>query len=214
MKERPILFKAEMVRALLDGRKTQTRRVVKLNESGRAARSGRNWHLGDPDVVLACPYGQPSDRLWVRETWKYWGWTDDGMPWIKYAADGETKFFDSSVPEDWCDRVEQIWEELSADDNYKIDQSARDHKWRPSIFMPRWASRINLEIENVRVERLQDISEDDAKAEGAAWGACGSPQEGSHKAGYAQLWENINGPGSWDANPWVWVVEFKRVKWK
>lgn len=84
--------------------------------------------------------------------------------------------------------------------------------WRPSIHMPRWASRITLEITDVRVERLHAINEGDAIAEGAAWAACGSPQEGSHKAGYAQLWESINGPGSWDANTWVWVVEFKVVK--
>jgi len=82
----------------------------------------------------------------------------------------------------------------------------------PSIHMPRWASRITLEVTGVRVERLQDISEADAMAEGAPWAACGSPQEGSQKAGYARLWESINGPGSWDANPWVWVVEFKRVE--
>lgn len=83
--------------------------------------------------------------------------------------------------------------------------------WKPSIHMPRWASRITLEVTGVRVERLQDISEADAIAEGAPWAACGAPQEGSHKAGFAQLWESINGSNSWSTNPWVWVIEFKRV---
>ena len=211
MKERPILFSAPMVRALLDGSKTQSRRIVKPQPfNGRPDDEVRkqmieNGALGQDasltDLIngaidhgfipeAKCPYGHTGDRLWVRET--YFG----------------NHFQHPNEPED----ERELHYRADGLPNFEGEESLI--KWRPSIFMPRWASRITLEIVNVRVERLQDISEDDAKAEGAAWGACGSPQEGSHKAGYAQLWENINGPGSWDANPWVWVVEFKRVKGK
>jgi hypothetical protein len=207
MKERPILFSAPMVRAILAGTKTQTRRVMPHQPQeilpGYAPKvywPARDRHMthGDPDGAaylqferpgdydgahvmrggfgFRCRYGQPGDRLWVREAWRpvHGGYPDQGA---RYRAD------------------------------FDRDQTV----WRPSIHMPRWASRTTLEVTGVRVERLQDISEADAVAEGAAWAACGAPQEGSHKAGFAQLWESINGPGSWDANPWVWVVEFKRV---
>jgi hypothetical protein len=193
MKERPILFSAPMVRAILEGSKTQTRRLVKIPDFVR----------GEP---FDCPYGKVGDRLWVRETWKYWDWTEDGMPWIKYQADDETKFFDSCIPEEWSDRVEQVWAELSVSNNYEIDQAARDYKWRPSIFLPRWASRILLEITGVRIERLNDISVGDCCAEGA-------PLDQTHavETWYQELWESINGAGSWAANPWVWVIKFKAL---
>jgi hypothetical protein len=174
MKERPILFSGPMVRAILDGRKTQTRRVVKL----------RNDSCGDPimpnDPRMPCPFGGPGDRLWVKETH---GPSAGGMV---YRADGGTACPDGG-------------------------------KWRPSIFMPRWASRITLEVTGVRVERLQDISQADAMAEGVTQGVyrglTGSivaTCEDQVVEGYRELWQSINGPGSWDANPWVWVVEFKR----
>jgi hypothetical protein len=242
IKERPALFKGEMVRAILRAfaPKTQTRRFIKIPDfvkadpadydslaecheattiqwlpaGGDFKEAGfRAWMTEYPEegaIQIDCPYGKVGDRLWVRETWKYWDWTEDGMPWIKYQADDETKFFDSCIPEKWSDRVEQVWAELSVPDNYKIDQAARDHKWRPSIFLPRWASRIMLEIISVRAERLQDISVSDAIAEGYD-GSNPSPVDPSIKW-YAYLWEFINGPGSWDANPWVWVIEFKMVK--
>ena len=177
MKERPILFSAPMVRAILVGTKTQTRRVVKLGPSGRAHFGGRNWHLGDPDVIKACPYGQLGDRLWVREAW---------MP------------------------VEHDSQPV----RYRASNPSYAGKWRPSIHMPRWASRILLEIGSVRVERLLDISEADAEAEGVDFIRRVPDVDETMTAVelYEALWESINGPGSWDANPFVWCVEFKRVQ--
>jgi hypothetical protein len=191
MKERPILFSGPMVRAILEGRKTQTRRVVTLTDSGRvkAVGSSRNWHLDDANAVLACPYGQPGDRLWVRES----GWQPpylspkmlregaDTWPRYVYNADGDEK--------EWC----------------------RENGWksRPSIHMPRWASRITLEVAGVRVERLNAITHVDAIAEG-----CEPHPDAPHQSmgdDFKRLWQSINGPGSWDLNPWVWVVEFKKL---
>ena len=207
MKERPILFSGSMVRALLAGTKTQTRRAVKLPHmnplgeweaipwggpnGGRTSRGETlpaqmaigHTRTGD---VLACPYGQPGDRLWVREAWMY----GQGSAPI-YRADTPTK------PE--------------------------GQAWRSSIHMPRAASRITLEVVGVRVERLQDISEEDAKAEGA-WGPDDSivGKVAEHfgcdvlsvhpSLAFRMLWEQINSHGSWAANPWVWVVEFKRIE--
>lgn len=197
MKERSINIKAWEVRAILDGRKTQTRRVVKPQPE-------RRWNV-EPDGTfcrgehekgepceehaerLICPYGQPGDRLWVRET-----------P-LNHALSGYSPV--------WFYR---------ADD----DEKPHDRKWIPSILMPRKASRITLEIESVRVERLNEISEEDAKAEGIdGWNWDGdvlpfvAANQHLHPAvlKYALLWQSINGPGSWDANPWVWVVTFRRV---
>lgn len=207
MKERPILFSAPMVRAVLGGRKTQTRRVVKpqrhpFGHMLKADEVAREV-LGDTCAVRS-PYGSPGDRLVVRETWQYADWTDDGMPWIRYRADGETRLIEDT-PKDWSDRLTDTWASLSAADNYAIDNRAADRRWRPAIHMPRWASRITPEVTGVRVERLQDISEVDCRAEGL-----GDTVERAHHW-YRALWEQINGPGSWDANPWVWVVEFKRL---
>lgn len=171
MKERPILFSAPMVLAILDGRKTQTRRVVKFTEAGRVRLGRRNWHIDDKDVSMACPYGRPGDRLWVRETWQTIG----------------TKTFYRA---DWPNTTDLVW--------------------KPSIHMFRADSRIDLEVSAVRRERLLDISTEDARAEGFAPHGQGG-QEWSPRGWYECLWESINGPGSWDANPWVWVVEFRRV---
>lgn len=192
MTERPILFNGAMVRAILDGSKTQTRRVVKLTDSGRVKETGspRNWHLGDPNASLACPCGQPGEGLWVKETFQRF--TDDGE--IIYKAD-PTGF--------------------SAMNDLKRD-GCLEARWRPSIHMPRWASRITLEITGVKVERLQDISEADALAEGVIrYSALEQIQAGCDRWGrhaYSRLWESVYGPGSWDANPWVWAVEFRRIK--
>lgn len=180
MKERPILFSGPMVRAILSGAKTQMRRIVKPQ----------------PDVpgcdIRDSPYHKGM-RLWVREAWNFLGTdmmrhgrthsTQDGV--VKYLADGERRTINTK----W--RNVEVW-------------MARKPQSRPSIHMPRWASRITLEITGVRVERLQAISEADAAAEGC-------DGKGPLSYHYAQLWESINGPGSWEANPWVWVVEFRRI---
>jgi hypothetical protein len=197
-----------MVRAILEGRKTQTRRIVKPSA-----------HVSINDGGIAywgshCPYGQPGDRLWVRETWRPMGDLARLAVHIGCDPDGVVA--------------------------YKADDDGSNVlPWRPAIHMPRWASRLTLEITNVRVERLQDISEEDAQAEGVktVWTGrselpCGGvanaefinyePPAGcelkdivqaqTFRNRFAQLWDSINGVGSWDANPWVWVVEFKVVQ--
>jgi hypothetical protein len=232
MKERPILFSAPMVRAILEGRKTQTRRVVKPQPPAGHALHGFTtfstrmtdvgkavWARGDSPLLcdvhrVRCPYGQPGDRLVVRETWQYADWTEDGMPWIRYRADQATRLIEDT-PEDWSERLTDAWASLSVPENYALDNRAADRRWRPAIHMPRWASRILLEVTGVRVERLQDISEPDAIAEGCAGGhgvIPGYSYSATPREQYRALWESINGPGSWDANPWVWVVEFKRIE--
>lgn len=187
MAERPILFSAPMVRAILNGTKTQTRRVVKPQPV--ATRGSKKPWCSIEDLLKTCPYGQPGDRLWVRES----GWErPERTPrMMREGAD--------------------TWEPYYYDADGWIDEDHADFKrWgfrrRPSIHMPRWASRIDLEITAVRVERLQDISEPDAKAEGV------DPQFLLARTGFVSLWESINGTASWDENPWVWVIEFKRVK--
>ena len=211
MRERPILFSAPMVRAILDGSKTQTRRVVKPQPSRElmteyeCIRQSRLSARTDAEILsdcLLCPYGIPGDRLWCRETFAI-------VPRTAYA------------------RSEGVQQMLRPDDDHDAaiyragwDRSNGGFRWRPSIHMPRWASRILLEIVSVRVERLQDISEDDARAEGIAYserfeGYCTGEAEhfNSHdpRQSYFSLWEAINGAGSVAANPWVWVVEFKRI---
>lgn len=207
MKERPILFSAPMVRAILDGSKIQTRRVVKLWNPPEL-----KTHIIPPDLAYlpdfncyrsTCPYGQIGDRLWVRENFYL---TDDGdNDRAIYAADEQAV----------RDHIENIRNIQGA--HILPDTWAKPHlKQRPSIHMPRWASRITLEITDVRVERLQDISEADASAEG-----CPLPVEqrrlyvdrdDTALGWFRQLWKGINGPESWDANQWVWVIGFKRVE--
>ncbi|EKT4472993.1 hypothetical protein QEM11_003896 [Pseudomonas putida] len=238
-KERPILFSGPMVRAILEGRKTVTRRIVKATKSHADGiimlDHGKGWWpfnmFGDSEVdsdgmeyQIPCPHGKPGDRLWVRETWFCDHFEVMRGPYLKpadlnvtdaredgtlvYAADGLTP--------------------------YEADQPA----WKPSIHMPRWASRILLEVTDVRVERLQDISDDQARSEGMlSWTfeecdgdprlggqPCTTtnwhwePQEnecdgyGCAEYAFAGLWKAINGESAWDANPWVWVVEFKVVE--
>ena len=191
MKERPILFKDEMIRAILDGRKTQTRRVVKPQPSNviNDLFIWRDNATPRDELMASCPYGQPGDQLWVRET--YFG----------------NHFQHPNEPED-----ERELHYLA--DGLPCFEGEEDEiRWRPSIHMPRWASRLQLEIVNVRVERLQDISESDALEEGITYNHI--PNNGLDpmraRTWFRGLWESINGPGSWDLNPWVWVVEFKRM---
>ena len=190
MKERPILFSAPMVRALLVGTKTQMRRIVKARDL-----EWMDVHQGlrEPDNAERCPYGKPGgDRLYVREAWAAPHAYDHLPPRL--------------IPQD-------------ARIHYAATEDRGGLPWRPSIHMPRWASRITLEITSVRMERLQDIDLADALAEGISdTGALILDSAGNEQGGpiaeYAVLWEQINGPGSWDANPWVWVVEFKAIEAK
>ena len=210
MADRPILFSAQMVRALLDGSKTQTRRRAKfvsrepglnMGFSGLHASQPRPgcWVLlsksrscwEDRTQMWRCPYGVPGDTLWVRETLK---WNDADAVW-QYGADA------ANVPELslLCRPTPTRWPKGVC----------------VSMWMPRGASRIALDITNVRVERLQDISESDAQAEGCARlvmdddGKCYESERGTYRTGYAGLWDHINGAGAWDANPWVVALSFE-----
>lgn len=165
-----------MVRAILEGRKTMTRRII-TDESIISLRED-----GTPGKVQPrSRYGKPGDRLWVRETW---------AP----HADMPTR---AAIYR--CDRG----------GDYQ-DNVTEHFRWRPSIHMPRWASRIDLEITGVRVERLKEISNEDCWNEGMSDET--NPQLKANRKWFSELWESINGVGSWDSNPWVWVVEFRRVK--
>jgi hypothetical protein len=220
MVERPILFSGPMVQALREGRKTQTRRLVKpqpcdewvpvvgayhptiIDRHGDEQPGREVYGASDEREGRVCPYGRPGDQLWVREGWK------------------AHTTFDHLPPRDLP--RSHIW--YLADDGYKAES-----RTRASMHMPRWASRITLEITEVRVERLQSISEDDAIAEGCThtdfgpnkwqqprpgW-KCGDAPSGHeqcmHSAtyAYASLWDDINGAGAWNTNPWVWAVSFR-----
>lgn len=181
MNERPILFSGPMVKAILAGRKTQTRRLVKPKPGFRAGL------LPQLFVELCNPYGAPGDRLWVKETFGYHLCAGSDSERVHYRADSEC------CPTD----------------------GERIPRWRPSIFMPRRLSRLTLEVKRVRVERLQDISPADCKAEGLdreihSWAVPGNNTELFREGwqAYRRLWETINGRRTWSKNPWVWVVEF------
>lgn len=213
MTEKPILFSGPMVRAILEGRKTVTRRIVKPQPSehmdGFSGVShnvrGPLWRSGLPGNER-CPYGKPGTWLWVRETFCA---VDDstfdvnGKPWVDYRA---TPRESAEQPAGW---------HHAPDDPEAL-------KWKPSIHMPRWASRIDLEISGVRVERLQDITEEDAKAEGAEpwkFNALQSMTSGEmgadcpYRGGFACLWDEINEDrATWHSNPWVWRVEFRKLE--
>lgn len=206
MKYRPILMNREMVRAILEDRKTHTRRVIKWESLHKQAglpfptkcklawfKLLNGWGIDAGDACLRevkCPYGVPGDRLWVRETWSVscrGGYYGPGLnpetTTIQYAADYA--------------------------DAYKIRHGTKIYgRWKPSIHMPRWASRITLEITDVRVERVQDITEDDCVAEGLKL------LQGGIRRAYKILWDSINDKRGfgWDVNPWVWVVEFKKLE--
>jgi len=199
VKERPILFSAPMVRAILAGTKTQTRRVVKFKPWYQIEErdDGTQWPWmydseNDGDCWIPSPYGQPGDRLWVRETWA--------------APHGEDGRPPRAIQ---CDQMRI---------HYAASEDRGGLLWRPSIHMPRWASRITLEVTGLRVERLQDISEEDALAEGIdkneanrTLSCIGLNVISGPVAEYSALWESINGPDSWEFNPWVWVIQFKKL---
>lgn len=213
MTDRPILFSAPMVRAILDGSKTQTRRVVKPQPVDRGGGSlsisyaaGKMNHMGPAGFMLeklaqyGCPYGKTGDRLWVREKFTI-------VPVTAYRmSEGVQQTVSPSEP-DYAAVYAAGWDRCIP-------------RWKPSIHMPRWASRIMLEITSVRVERLQDISDEDALEEGVTETefyenaerkvSAGAPWPAERLA-FADLWKSINGPESWGSNPWVWVIGFKRV---
>lgn len=186
MKERPLPFKVPMVRATLSDIKLMTRRIVKGAALDWLERDGFTPEFVALPENAMCPYGVPGDRLWVREAWRT-------VPAVDHLPPRELT------------SAHRIWYEADAPHQPGFG------KLRPSMFMPRWVSRITLEITSVRVERLQEISEADAKAEGVAIKNSPAAFLTSYARGFRDLWESINGPGSWDANPWVWVVEFRRL---
>ncbi|EPM7339096.1 hypothetical protein ACV4P1_001931 [Enterobacter hormaechei] len=228
MKERGMIFNGEMVRAILDGRKTQTRRIMKIQPSdgfhpthnGYDLDLNAHWYtpgvvdkngylqpakkdvfgVADENEGYTCPFGAVGDRIWVREAFQgplvseefleeYRAYPEkfENPEYCEYAADGGPR------PE-YCD----------LDDNLR-------HGWRPSIHMPRWASRLTLEITSVRVERLRDLSEDDAKSEGITPPSGGVLPGWEYRINFRELWMSIYGEENWHANPWVWVIEFKVV---
>lgn len=211
MRERPILFSGPMIRALLAGTKTQTRRAAKKPvrhpDLGNLYTPGALVLEREPQHVIerASPYGAPGDRLWVREAWAPDPPIDNTWASTQWNGCGRTV---SEVPERFRHPRFCI---------YAANWLHGPIRWTPSIHMPRWASRITLEVTGVRVERLQAISEADALAEGIRWlNGMATFNDGLHESdtaveSYAALWEQINGAGSWDANPWVWCVEFRRV---
>jgi hypothetical protein len=217
VKEHPILFSGPMVRALLDSSKTQTRRIVKSQPPADVSpilvsryhptvidRRGDEQpgeeifgaHSDDGEWGCKCPFGQPGDRLWVRETFLYVG-PGSGSDLPSYREE-------RANPENHM--AANCWFRASRPDETLV--------WTPSIHMPRWASRITLEITGVRVERLQDISEADAEAEGVDFlrRVPDADETLSARDLFWCLWDSLAAPASdWAANPWVWVVDFKRV---
>ncbi|VAM22601.1 Uncharacterised protein [Enterobacter hormaechei] len=204
-----MIFNGEMVRAILDGRKTQTRRIIKNCDVGRDdissfIRIGKFTGCYPEDVPElireCCPFGQPGDRIWVRETWAEAG-----------ASAPDLKLYRANYPEHVTSGYENV-------------PPAEEIRWTPSIHMPRWASRLTLEITGVRVERLNGISEAEAEAEGIDMDALADSQDcydciADHNmtgrptaiGAFKYLWESIYGEENWQSNPWVWVIEFKVV---
>ena len=207
--ERPIIFNDAMVLAILDGRKTQTRRIMKpqpppvganggaltgIRESSLGYGFDATYRLDNPTYLGTCPFGVVGDRLWVREgmlrryhmgVWRYRAGDAIVLPDGKNAPDAGAWAFHTK--RDYC----------------------------PSIHMPRWASRLTLEITGIRVERVQDISEADAIAAGAVVSdeltGCAEDLNGSHRAAFALAWNSIHGRGAWDRNAWVWVLGVRKV---
>lgn len=209
MKERPILFSGPMVRALLAGKKTQTRRLVKRRKDGelpQVFQDGMFWFADGDAFAMDCPHGEPGDRLWVREAWRASHQYDAAKP-SEIADSGASVMYE-------CDGTYRNWDHLRAG------------RYRHARFMPRWASRLNRELVEVRVERLQEISEEDSLAEGVTamegqFAGCfvvpgpgPSAMSGTTaKECYGRLWESINGAGAgrWAMNPLVWAVTMKEV---
>jgi hypothetical protein len=207
MKERPILFKGPLVRAILSGQKTVTRRPLKMPH-GLWETSATGELVPTP---ANCPYGKPGDRLWVRETWS--DVNLQGAPGIAYRADDDVR--DLMEDESFLDERGAFNYDDPRSKPYPFACWSEDliagneGRWRPSIHMPRWVSRILLEVTAVRVERLQDISTEQIIAEGLSTTLREHDAEVDLRRQWRDLWESTG--GDWVANPWVWVVEFKRV---
>ncbi|SSL02235.1 ASCH domain-containing protein [Klebsiella pneumoniae] len=231
MKERGMIFNGEMVRAILDGRKTQTRRIMKVQPSedftpmNMALETDYKARWYTPGVVdkdgylqpvskevfgvsnenegYSCPFGAVGDRIWVREAFRV----------HSRATDVATLVYKASERNSWTEQTHRVPVAV-------CNKPATPEKWTPSLHMPRWDSRILLEITDVRVERLNAISQEDAQAEGmelAGWRPTYSdPDSGGEVMtpydNFAELWSSIYGEESWNANPWVWVISFKRVE--
>ncbi|EOS7188539.1 TPA: hypothetical protein NBM61_000063 [Klebsiella pneumoniae] len=223
MKERGMIFNGEMVRALLDGRKTQTRRIVKGTDS--AVKFCKEWNINGEEVfvvlgekdhtgmnpvlgAISCPFGAVGNRIWVREAFRV----------HSRATDVATLVYKASERNSWTEQTHRVPVAV-------CNKPATPEKWTPSLHMPRWASRILLEITDVRVERLNAISEEDAEAEGINMEALADSQDrydciADHNmtgrptatGAFKYLWESIYGEESWKANSWVWVISFKRVE--
>ncbi|MGY8332626.1 hypothetical protein L1Q87_18195 [Klebsiella pneumoniae] len=204
--ERGMIFNGEMVRAMLDGRKTQTRRIVKGTDG--AVKFCKEWNINGEEVfvvlgekdhtgmnpvlgAISCPFGAVGDRIWVREAFRV----------HSRATDVATLVYKASERNSWTEQTRRVPVAV-------CNKPATPEKWTPSLHMPRWASRILLEITGVRVERLRSMSQDDARAEGVI--AASGPMEAG--LAFRELWDSIYGEESWKANPWVWVIEFKRVE--
>lgn len=245
MKERGMIFNSEMVRAILDGRKTQTRRIMKvqpesnqlglllITDSTKHSDIGK-YHWAESNAtgnhvrskLFSSPFGAVGERIWVRETWATLG-NEDGcyVDWEDNLCKGDERSA-ARIYRASCEQRPGDYGLWSIPDDAYWKPHTKEHKfegaWRPSIHMPRWASRILLEITDVRVERLNSISEEDARAEGIIDGGClncGEPEpcgcanpEPDATDAFAYLWQSIYGQENWLANPWVWVIEFKRVE--
>ena len=203
-----MIFNDEMVRAILNNRKTQTRRIMRNQPAGdtpetpvmiRNKNGAFQWYddrYGESGF-FPCPFGQQGDRIWVRETYRV----------HSKATDVATLVYRASVRNSWTEQTHRV-------PVYVCNKQVSPEKWTPSIHMPRWASRILLEITDVRVERLQDISDEDARAEGCWRGrGFGRPDLAVSLCDeFPTLWASVYGEENWLANPWVWVIEFKRIQ--
>lgn len=228
IKERPILMHSRSINGILEGRKTQTRRIMKVQPQPNVETWDWAWPLPGKKTTpgsktywrndcapnqristFYSPYGPSGDRLWVRETWGIFS-VDSGTVSIGFKQripEGKTiADTDGGLNVLNVDAEIVKWSELRINTD----------KWRPSIFMPRWASRLSLEITGIRVERVQDISEADAKAEGVQlsdeWTGCADDLSGYYREAFQFLWDDTNGKGAWDRNDWTWVVDFKRIR--
>lgn len=208
MKERGMIFNGEMVRAILDGRKTQTRRPVKfpVHDKNLGCELAGNELAGELSAgnYLNSAFGKPGDRIWVREAFRV----------HSRATDVATLVYKASERNSWTEQTHRVPVAV-------CNKPATPEKWTPSLHMPRWASRILLEITDVRVERLNSIHDVDAMREGiqnlttcshADFGIPGVVNAQHPVRAFQLLWESIYGADSWKFNPWVWVIEFKRVE--